>query len=275
MSVMLRTAIGKARRGVSVAAMLVGCRRVPLTKRVRIFRTRLLGADLEAGRDVVKANLCGVQLEIPASIMTRQITESIRQGSYEACEILAFDEIAEPGDVVLEVGTGVGFLAAYMAKDRRIRRVASIEANPELVPVAERTAALNGVDVDVHHLAAGREVGNVSFSLHPDFWASSIETWEGAPTIEVPMRPLDDVIRETGANFVVLDIEGLEYSLVPECHFEGVDKMLIELHPWQADETRAKALFDALERLGFAHEHRDRWGNVHAVTRSRACAAVA
>jgi protein-L-isoaspartate(D-aspartate) O-methyltransferase len=50
----------------------------------------------------------------------------------------------EPGDVVLEIGTGSGYQAAVLAK--LVKRVYSIEILPELAETAKRTLRENGFD---------------------------------------------------------------------------------------------------------------------------------
>jgi FkbM family methyltransferase len=250
-------------RAIDFARMLFALG-VPFRNRLRIFSTRAFGGAVHLGPGrAVTASLYGIRMEIPEPIATPRICEALRKGGYEGCEVLAFEELARPGDSILEVGAGLGFLTSYMARDPRTHRIAAFEADSRLLAVAQRTCALNGVNVALFHAAVGRRSGVAEFALHPDFWASSTETWDGAQLVDVPMIALDSCLNEHKPNVLVLDVEGGEYDLLPNADLRDLDVVVVELHPWQSDPARTEALFASLAKRGYRHVHHARWGNVH------------
>lgn len=264
----MNIALDRLKRGFDVVTVVLGSTRIPMRKRWRILRTRTSGGRVDhVDENGLKAEIYGIKIEVPRSVLTDQISNAIKSGGYEACEVLAFDELVQQPERILEVGSGIGFLSAYMARDKRSLSVVSIEADPRLLPVATRTGVINGVEVQFLHRAIGSRSGEAEFALHPDFWASSTETWPGATLIKVPMQSLTECLAEFTPTMLVLDIEGAEYSLLAESPLDGVERLIVETHPWQADEMRTAKMFSALKNRGFRHVHRLGWGNVHGFVR--------
>ncbi len=104
-----------------------------------------------APREIVE--LQGVRIAIDPAIMSDKIQRQIRNGKYERGEARNLPEIIEPGERLLELGGGIGFLSALAALQRRAEVIVVIEANPELIPVIRETHRLNGVTAQVLNAA--------------------------------------------------------------------------------------------------------------------------
>lgn len=260
--------LGALRRGVDFGARVLLSPVIPLRNGARILWTRIAGSKVSVSDDdEIKVVIYGLVLRVPKEIATPSIRAALCSGGYEACEVLVFEELITPEARVLEIGSGVGFLAAYMARDKRTQSVVSIEADARLVPVARANCSLNGAEVAILHRAIGTHAGTAQFALHPDFWASSTQIWSGARLVEVSMSTLDDCIEEFKPNVLVMDVEGAEYSLLRRSALSGVDMLIVDLHPWQSSTAQDREFFAALDEAGFRHVHRRSWGNVHGFIR--------
>ena len=53
--------------------------------------------------------------------------------------------IVRPGDRVLEIGAGIGFISTLLAREKRVARVIAVEANPDLLAYMTRLHGVNHV----------------------------------------------------------------------------------------------------------------------------------
>jgi hypothetical protein len=167
----------------------------------------------------------------------------ILAGRYELQERDLLSRCLADGDVVLELGTGIGLMATLCARRLGSDRVFTFEANPEMIAVAE---------------------GAVTFFVEEHFWSSStIKRTATARTISVPVRPLAEAIREIRPTILIVDIEGGEATLFDGVALDGVQKIMIELHPHVIGAAQTERIRGLLRGAGFAAVHeRSRGTNV-------------
>ena len=150
-------------------------------------------------------------------------------------------------DVVLEVGSGLGYLSALCALRLGSQNVRTYEANPELIAVIARNHALNGVAPEVVNAMLSEVAGTTRFFPSENFFSSSgLAEGSGSRSIQVPTLSARDEFRDFRPTFVLMDIEGGEALLVPHIDWTGVNKLAIELHP---DVLSARAIDDVLNHL--------------------------
>ncbi len=70
-----------------------------------------------------------------------------REDSLTLAEII--EKISTNGKNVLDMGCGSGFLAILMARNKAI--VTAADINPEAIAIAEKNAAINGINITVIH----------------------------------------------------------------------------------------------------------------------------
>jgi protein-L-isoaspartate O-methyltransferase len=76
------------------------------------------------------AQVAGIELPLKHPLITPPIQRDIYFGDYERKELDVIERRLEPGDKVMEVGAGIGFLSAYCARVLGDDRVFAYEANP-------------------------------------------------------------------------------------------------------------------------------------------------
>jgi FkbM family methyltransferase len=217
----------------------------------------------------------GIILPLDQSLMSRRVQKSIMNSKYESLEAHSVQLLLRPGDVVLELGAGIGFLSAYLRRHTKVGRIVCYEANPELIPHIIKTHAINGIDdIDVRHgvVLAPPTKRTVPFYIRRDLWASSLSP-EGLPAIrvvDVPAVAWADIISEVQPTALIMDIEGGEADLLGFCDLSPIKRIVVEVHPALCGVSGMARMYSALDRQGFRNVSALDGGNVLALE----CATV-
>ncbi len=195
----------------------------------------------------------GVRLRTTGPAITPTIAKYLYKGAYEAQERRIIGESLRADDVVLDVGGGLGFIAAFCA--RRCRGVTVVEANPDLCPVIRDTLALNGLAGEVVNAVLAPGDGTATFHVARDFWASSLcPVPDTVRTVEVPALAASALMARVRPTYLVMDIEGGEAELLPHIPLDGVRCLCVEIHP---EATGQEAMDKALASVTARGFHRD------------------
>lgn len=191
--------------------------------------------------------------------LDRQIPPEIREflysGEYERSELKLLRRHLRPDDVVMELGTGIGFISLACAKRIGAARVFSFEANPALKPLILHNYELNQLSPTLEICVLAEEIGERDFYVHDLYWLSS--TKAGTPDarhIRVPSRSLNDEIRRIDPTFLIMDIEGEERDLFRFIDFHNIRKVAMELHTESIGRDEAEAIQQRLRNAGFTLE---------------------
>lgn len=214
-----------------------------------------LGRFVELRGNWVRLDGCRFDVshpQIPRGLRTRLL-----RGRYERSERTLLNEWLDPGAPVIELGGGIGIVAALI--NRRLHDPARhlvIEANPYLIPVLEQQKLATSSGFTVEHAALDYS-GAATARLHlgNDFISSRLDAGVGE-TVVVPAVTLHDVLRRypwTGVT-LVCDIEGVETELVEndgEVLSRHCDTLIMEVHPEFRSPAQCEKLPAVLEELGF------------------------
>ncbi len=153
-------------------------------------------------------------------------------GVYETTEARIVRYAIEPDDTVLELGTGLGFLASLCSKRIGDGRVHTYEANPALERIIRKNFRLNGIAPRLEMCVLGEEAGFITFWVMDTFWSSStIRRHPNARPIRVPVKRFNDELGRIRPSFLIVDIEGGEHDFIRYARLDGVRKICIEPHP--------------------------------------------
>ena len=127
------------------------------------------------------------------------------------------DTYVQRGDTVVDAGAHVGVFTRY-ALNQGAARVVSIEPNPANIACLKRNFATEIADGRVTIVEEGiwNEASTLTLSLHShDTARPTLHHLPGgnAGSVQVRVRPLDDIVAEVGlerVDFVKMDIEGAE-----------------------------------------------------------------
>jgi FkbM family methyltransferase len=197
------------------------------------------------------AEACGVRLRLGGHL-TKSIMERIRSGYYEREEMRGLSAVLAPSDVVMEIGAGIGFLSSYCAKIVGSENTYAFEANPELEPVIRDTYELNGVSPHLEMCVLAHKEGVRTFYLEESFVASSLTSRSQRPrAVKVPAKLLNAEIARIQPSMLIMDIEGGEFELFPDIDLRTIRKIVMELHPRNAEREKTKSLISDLYARGF------------------------
>jgi FkbM family methyltransferase len=208
----------------------------------------------------------GVVIPPDPAVITAAIRAAILAGRFEAEEASQIPLIVRPGDRVLEIGAGIGFISTLLSRQRRVARVIAVEANPHLMAYMTRLHALNRVR-KVRRLNAvltNERRASATFYLRRDFWMGSLAAGPNpyVGTVEVPTMNLDALLRDEAIDLIVCDVEGAETVLFQGADLSGVDRIFLEMHDHVTGLSGVRGLFATLAGHGFVYDPRHSLGSV-------------
>jgi FkbM family methyltransferase len=212
----------------------------------------------------VKIN--GIELAIEPDVMSPAMIEVMRAGTYEGTEAREIARIVQPGERVVELGAGIGFVAITAMKTDKVNTLAAYEANPHLIPIIRKNALLNGVSFDVHNaiVDSRADTGTAPFYLRTDFWASSMspKPWGYVEEVTVPLVSFDAVRERYRPTMLIVDIEGAEEHLFRDVALTGIKKIYVELHQNVIGRVGMKNVFDFMSSKDFHYDQHHSRGSV-------------
>jgi FkbM family methyltransferase len=198
--------------------------------------------------------LHGVWLSLPADASAAHRRE-VYAGRYERGEARCVLLRVAPDDVVMEIGAGVGFVSTLCARRVGSSRVTCYEGNSALLPRIRETFAVNGVAPALVNAVLGREASEAELFVEREFVASSLRERSGeARAVRVPQLAVNEELRRVRPSCLVIDIEGGESELLPAIAWDGVRKLVLEVHPHVIGEARVGELIALLAAQGFRED---------------------
>jgi FkbM family methyltransferase len=210
----------------------------------------------------------GIDIPIDPNVMSWLIRFALRFGFYETKEAAQLDRFIEDGEVVLELGTGIGFVSTVIARNPRVRKLVSYEANSRMMPFIRRLtsqnlgAGLAKAEFRNAVLFNDPSESHANFYVSKHFWGSSLMPIRDPVAVEkVRVDDFAKVVGELKPTLIVADIEGGELPLFRDAVLDGVDKIYLEVHPLRLGLSGLRELFANFERHGFARDrrHSRRW----------------
>lgn len=201
--------------------------------------------------NVKTITLDGVIVSTEPGSISKQVRNGLFKETYEEPERILIREALQPGDRVLEIGGGIGFVSLLCAKICGPQNVLTYEANPKMVATIQRNYALNGIMPTLRSKAITARDREVTFFISDNIISSSLHDRKEGRAQTVPADPLDEVIAEWKPTVIVMDVEGAETSILPASNLVGVKKMILELHPHIVGEPAIADLKTYLQKLGF------------------------
>ncbi|MFT6674700.1 MAG: FkbM family methyltransferase [Sulfitobacter sp.] len=210
----------------------------------------------------------GMRFPKHPQIIQGKIRRLLRSDSYEAKEAEAALRVVREGDVVVELGGGIGFMSTLVATKRAVKSVHVYEANPNLIPYIQSVHAANTVtNAHVTNAVLGAQDGSVDFYIRDPMLGSSMQVLEGEidpPSVKVKVVNARNAFADIGATVMICDIEGAEVDLIPQLDLTGLRAAIIETHPQWIGPKGINTVFRAFMDAGLAYYHRGSQGKVIA-----------
>jgi len=202
----------------------------------------------------------GLRLGVPDAHLNDRVRAKLASGGYEDHEARAALMRLRAGQRVLELGSGIGYIACLCARVAGPENVTTVEANPDLLPVIAGNLSRNGAkDVRVLHGAVGGMEGGdapLAFDAARSFWAGHIadEASASERVVEVPHLGLRDLMARARPSLVIMDIEGAEAHLFDAPWPAHVRHVMMELHPGRYPDTVIRRIVDCMSSSGLTYD---------------------
>jgi FkbM family methyltransferase len=198
----------------------------------------------------------GLRFPVDAAILRPRIRQALKADGYERKETDAVLRIVKPGDTVIELGGGIGYMSTLMAV-KCGATVHAFEGNPDLIPYIRRVHAENqATRATIHHALIGEAAGSADFYIRRNILASSMAELVSEPHVavtRVEVRAARDVFAALNPTVLVCDIEGAEAQVIPFLPLDGLRAAVVELHPQWIGEAGVRAVFDAFAAAGLTY----------------------
>lgn len=136
-------------------------------------------------------------------------------GLHEASEMAFVLHLLRPNELFLDVGANVGsytVLAAGAAK----ARVIAVEPIPSSFDALRRNVALNALDdrVTCNRLGLSDTHGTLRFTSTLDTVNHVLSDGEDAPSVDVPVTRMNDLVGDEVPTLIKIDVEGHEHAVL-------------------------------------------------------------
>ncbi|WP_133489337.1 FkbM family methyltransferase [Aliiroseovarius marinus] len=204
--------------------------------------------------------LDGLILKIPRKCMNDNIRVAMDRGGYEKNESQALKRHLKPGDRVLDLGGGAGFVALQAARIVGAENVTAVEASADMSKAIGANAVKNGfAEMQVVQGAVvpdGFTDDTVTFEVLPGFWASSIseggeKTRKASKLVTVPALKFGDLQRRAQPTVISMDIEGAELDLASCAWWPETRIVIMEIHPERYGSHALRQLIKDMFSNGF------------------------
>ena len=192
---------------------------------------------------------------IPVSIKYGySVLRFINNGEYEKSEMSIVKNTLDKEDKVLELGTGIGFISAYCAKQIGSDKIFTFEGNSSLKCLIQKLYSKNKVKPHSTIALLGDGNGTKTFYKNENsFLASSSVSIsnENQVVFQVEQQNLNEIIAQLQPTYLIMDIEGGEYDIFKIINFQSITKIQFELHPAVLSNVETSFIFNKLENGGY------------------------
>lgn len=201
-----------------------------------------------------------------------QLARDLLARTYAGVERRLVRDALEDDDVVMEVGSGIGVIAALCARRLGSNRIVAFESHPAMVQAARDTFALNGIAPRLEHCALGCVTG--MRTLHASDTLGDTSPGRYARKFLVPGRTLRDALRAHRPTFLIIDVDGAECQLIKDVIELGIRKVLIAFHPHEIGTPTIRRAQRAFAQAGYVPVRESADGNRVLYRREQAAPTV-
>lgn len=156
--------------------------------------------------------------------------------------------------VIYDCGANIGISCLYFKKLYPRAKIKAFEADPQITRILKKNLEINGFDdIEVINKAVWIDNGGVEFGADGADGGSilSSSNKEFVPSI----RLRDILEKHEEIDFLKIDIEGAETSVIPDCDgvLDKVKNIFIEYHSYVGYPQKLGAIIGVLERNKFKY----------------------
>lgn len=204
----------------------------------------------------------GFTVEVDEKAIGRTATRALWRGTYEEAERFLVRSSLKPTDRVIEAGGGLGIVTMNIARIVGAN-VVVYEASPVTAELLRRNLKRNGYAVEVRNRGLSDNERGERF-VHADNirGSSSVAPPRGGAVHEIPTDDIARMLGEFPANTLVLDIEGREIDVLSRAPLDGIDKVIVEIHPRHLGDAPYLPFYRRMFDSGFLLRHEKSFDDV-------------
>jgi FkbM family methyltransferase len=191
----------------------------------------------------------GVKLEIPTSLLPKDVRQRLLEGQYELDKTSEILPALETGDVVLEFGSGIGFTSTKIAQETKVARVIAVEPHPQLIDIARRTHQLNGVSVQLISTPVTVGEGESVLKIGPGSPDRSADD-----CVRVHSSSIQALLTKWKPTVLVVDAKGEELSILQNASIHSIRIIVVKFHPDITGFQKISRIFSLLSAAEFSCE---------------------
>ncbi|HEY5794018.1 MAG TPA: FkbM family methyltransferase [Bosea sp. (in: a-proteobacteria)] len=195
----------------------------------------------------------GIKLIVDrAELSDDTIVRALLFDRHERTEAALVKHCLRRDDVVLELGSGVGFITMLCARICGAGKVVTFEGNPVMHGLLMRNLAANDYKIDARQSVVSLEGGPVTFHRSASLVSSSMLERTDTIAETVPSASFRALLSEIKPSVVIMDIEGSEVELLGACEMPSVRAIGVETHPHIVGQQAIAEMDRRLRERGFA-----------------------
>lgn len=228
------------------------------------------GTQVVESKGFVKAN--GMKFPQNGSIMTGRMRNLLKDGKYGAPNTKNLLRVVRDGDIVVELGSGIGYASTLLTSRRKLDHIHIFEPNPALATYTQSVHAANGVEnATVVNAMLGKRKASVDFFMRGNVFASSTIEVEGSEVLATEMVEVlnaKTALKDIKPTVLICALEGGEADLVPDLDLSTLRAAVIVLQPKACGPDGVNAVFKAMMDAGLAYYARGSTSKVVAFRRT-------
>jgi FkbM family methyltransferase len=194
----------------------------------------------------------GVKLIVDRDLLNDpKIIRALLFNRHERTEAELVRYIAAPGDRVLELGSGLGFISILCAQICGPQHVVTVEGNPAMYGLLKRNLVLNNCPLDARLAVVSLDGGPVQFQIADSMVSSSLYQRDDTTQVSTDSISFRALVAEVKPTIIIMDIEGSEIDLLGTTELPSVRAIGVETHPHIVGQKAIAAMIERLRNMGF------------------------
>ncbi|MEL7098987.1 MAG: FkbM family methyltransferase [Pseudomonadota bacterium] len=211
-----------------------------------------MDGSAQISTDTIKAR--GVALPLSAAIPGR-IRGALKRGEYDAPLARAALDTGQAGDIVVDLGAGLGFTSALMTRRGKAAEVHAFEPQTELADIIREVHRLNNVTGSVTEATLGKRKGKADLHVGSHLLRASLAFDPGQETCPQSIDVLNakTTLKSLKASLLICDIGGAEAAVLPDLDLSALRAVIVRLHPKLIGADGVREVFSCAQEAGLAY----------------------
>ena len=198
----------------------------------------------------------GIKMPKDGLFVKGRVRGRLKREAYETGFTDGALSAVKSGDRVLELGSGLGFTTAHIARAYDLEALRCYDGHPGVIAYAAAMLATNGIfNADLMHGVLDKRRGRRAFYCVDPFLRSSLRpsSERTMQRITVPAVNAGQVFQHFRPTILLCDIEGSEVDVAEAAPLVMLDRALVRLNPDIIGDSGVARVFAAFAEAGLVY----------------------